>query len=268
MCTQYAAQSVLEYTGTTEGEKRSKLKPGEIPRTRGDIMGDILALAIEHDSDTFTVASWLALDLLNDLGRRKTHFLAVTLSRNHHVPRSSPRRMYTLIDAEALPFDVLNKRYDSYTILGPQDEWPKHPREGLSPGHPRLALESDEEIRLLQGALGSVMVVSVELNERERNRSVQEAVEKVSSHFTRLLQSLETYPLLTFDLADCRAYVSTAHAVPNTPAKSTEDTPLDESEVEGLFETRLEWRSVVYQIRSVSACIVSSNYFTSWGRFM
>jgi hypothetical protein len=155
-------------------------------------MGDILALAIEHDSDTFTVASWLALDLLNDLGRRKTHFLAVTLSRNHHVPRSSPRRMYTLIDAEALPFDVLNKRYDSYTILGPQDEWPKHPREGLSPGHPRLALESDEEIRLLQGALGSVMVVSVELNERERNRSVQEAVEKTA---VPMFQPLTLYPI-------------------------------------------------------------------------
>ena len=76
--------------------------------------------------------------------------------------------MYTLIDAEALPLSVLEQTFKGRWAM-----------DGSYPVSPKLALEHDARGRKINdGALGSVMVFSVELQEDEE-KTVEEAVRTV-----------------------------------------------------------------------------------------
>ena len=76
--------------------------------------------------------------------------------------------MYTLIDAEALPFSVLEETFEGRWAM-----------DGSYPVSPKLVLEHDARGRKVNdGALGSVMVFSVELQEDEE-KTVEEAVRTV-----------------------------------------------------------------------------------------
>ncbi|KAL1716433.1 hypothetical protein EV715DRAFT_205352, partial [Schizophyllum commune] len=117
-------------------------------------------------SDTYTVCAWLALDLAKHPSRATSHFLAITLRRN--VESTNPRAMYTLIDADLLPFSVLQETFEGRWAM-----------DGSYPVSPKLVLEHDARGRKVNdGALGSVMVFSVELQEDEE-KTVEEAVRTV-----------------------------------------------------------------------------------------
>ncbi|TRM61262.1 hypothetical protein BD626DRAFT_570918 [Schizophyllum amplum] len=118
---------------------------------------------MEHNGDTNTVCAWLALDLVHNFGRAKTHFLAITLRRN--VGSRNPRAMYRLVDADVLPLSILQETFENRWRL-----------DATYPISPLLALEHDARGRIANdGALGSVLVLSVEIQEDE-NKTVEEAV--------------------------------------------------------------------------------------------
>lgn len=75
--------------------------------------------------------------------------------------------MYSLIDAEALPFSVLESAYANRGQLS-----------DLTPVSPKAMLAKDEEGRKRDGALGSVLVVSIELPKGD-NRSIRDALSQV-----------------------------------------------------------------------------------------
>lgn len=115
--------------------------------------------------DTLSFSAWNLLGLLRDISRARTHFLAVTLRRTDSF---NSRTMYSLVDAEALPWSVLDAVYANRAHIA-----------DLSPVSPRLMLEKDEEGRKRRGeALGSVMVVSIELPHGD-NRSPRNALSEV-----------------------------------------------------------------------------------------
>ncbi|KAI0062440.1 hypothetical protein BV25DRAFT_1825434 [Artomyces pyxidatus] len=76
-----------------------------------------------------------------------------TPSRSQPGTKSSdPRTLYYLVDAEVIPFAVLEETWSARANI-----------HDLCPVSPRVMLEYDAEQRLRLGGLGSVMVVSMEL---------------------------------------------------------------------------------------------------------
>jgi hypothetical protein len=96
--------------------------------------------------------------------RAKTHFLLVTLHRSSSV---NPRTIYSLVDAVVLPLSLLE---DTFSIFGNFED--------SSPVSVKSMLAKDEERRKRDGALGSVMVMSIELPKGD-NRSPCDALKKV-----------------------------------------------------------------------------------------
>jgi hypothetical protein len=116
--------------------------------------------------DLLTVSAWNLLGLTTDITRAKTHFLLLTLRR---TSSSNPRTFYSLIDVAAIPLSALERAYASRVTLA---------ETRVSP---MASLAEDEQRRKRDGALGSVMVVSVELPEGD-NRSPHEALDTVCTH--------------------------------------------------------------------------------------
>jgi hypothetical protein len=114
--------------------------------------------------DTLTVSAWNLLDLTADITRAKTHFLLVTLRR---TTSTNPRAIYSLVDAAVLPFSLLEDLYSNRGTF-----------EDSSPVSPKAMLAMDEERRKHDGALGSVMVMSIELPKGD-NRSPRDALKEV-----------------------------------------------------------------------------------------
>jgi hypothetical protein len=114
--------------------------------------------------DTLTISAWHMLDLTRDITRAKTHFLLLTLRR---TASSDPRALYSLIDVAVLPLSVLEDSYSHLGRLG--DE---------SPVSPTAMLAENEKERQREGALGSVMVMSIELPKGD-SRSPQDALKEV-----------------------------------------------------------------------------------------
>ncbi|KAL1743413.1 hypothetical protein HDZ31DRAFT_65021 [Schizophyllum fasciatum] len=159
----YYRDSVLDDKRTTFGEPKPKGKIARARRSKGEVNNDLRKHVMEHNGDTYTVCAWIALDLAKHLERAKTHFLGITLRRN--LRSTNPRAMYNLIDAEVLPLSVLQETFEGRWAL-----------DGSYPVSPILALEHDARGRQINdGALGSVLVFSVELQEDEE-RTVEEAV--------------------------------------------------------------------------------------------
>lgn len=114
--------------------------------------------------DTLTLSAWNLIDLVKDISRARTHFLTLTLRRTES---SNPRTMYTLVDAEVIPWTFLDELYANRANFA-----------DLSAVYPRKTLEADAEGRKADGALGSVMVVSIELPKGD-NRSPRDALTSV-----------------------------------------------------------------------------------------
>lgn len=126
-------------------------------------------LRLNH-RDTLTVSAWHLLDLAKDITRAKTHFLLLTLRRS---ASSNPRALYSLIEASVLPLSVLEEAFSGHGHF-----------EDSSPVSPKAMLAMDEERRKRDGALGSVMVMSIELPPGD-NRSPQSALKNVRSFLSQ-----------------------------------------------------------------------------------
>lgn len=113
--------------------------------------------------DTLSFAAWNALDLVNNIKKSETHFLALTLRKRDKAP--SIRTMFALVDAAVLPVSILTRRFaEQGALLG-----------GMPP------MESIREFRaeaLRDGKLGAVLIMSVELAKGEE-MSPEEAVKQV-----------------------------------------------------------------------------------------
>ncbi|PPQ75521.1 hypothetical protein CVT26_012545 [Gymnopilus dilepis] len=177
LCPQYAMGKSLDDPGVYLGKKTRKGKKDEVTRTRADILADLSAFAMCHNPDTLTVTAWNLLDLINTPSRAKTHFLGVTVRRN--LDSYNPRTYYSLVDAEVLPWPLLEKAYEK--------------RVGMDMGKggslltdsPRKVFEEDEERRKREdGALGSVMIVTIEVPDGQA-MSPKEALMKLVVHIVQ-----------------------------------------------------------------------------------
>lgn len=115
-------------------------------------------------SDTLTVSAWNLLELTQDITRAQEHILALTLRR---TDSSNPRTYYDLVEVDVLPMTLLDSIYSNRGDLD------------MNPVSPRLVLKQDAERRKPEGALGSVMVMSIELPKGE-NRPLRDALSEVS----------------------------------------------------------------------------------------
>ncbi|KAF7305816.1 MYND-type domain-containing protein [Mycena chlorophos] len=172
ICLAYIQQGALDYTATSKGMKGRSKKGRDNLRSRGDVIRDLGATAQRHNGDTFTMACWHAMNLVQDIGKAKTHFLAVTLSRNLNA--TNPRALHSLVDAAVLPFAVLEEKFSGAALLA-QDASSGSHRE--IPMTPLDMLRANERERVRDdGALGAVLVTCVELGPKEKAKSVEQAV--------------------------------------------------------------------------------------------
>ena len=117
------------------------------------------------------MSAWHLLELTKDITRARTHFLILTLRR---TASSNPRTLFSLVDAEVLPWSVLEAAYANRANA-----------LDLSPASPKAMLAMDEEGRKRDGALGSVMVVSVELPKGD-NRPPRDALTEVRENVRQI----------------------------------------------------------------------------------
>lgn len=164
LCSQYLTNKSLNSTSVQIGEKGPKVKKGETKRTRGDILNDLAAWAKTHNGDTLTVTAWNMLELTRDITRAQTHILALTLRR---TDSSNPRTYYDLVEVEVVPMTLLDAIYSNRGDLN------------MNPVFPRTVLEQDAERRKPDGALGSVMVMSIELPKGD-NRPLRDALSELN----------------------------------------------------------------------------------------
>lgn len=122
-------------------------------------------------SDTLTVSAWNLLELTQDITRAQEHILALTLRR---TDSSNPRTYYDLVEVDVLPMTLLDSIYSNRGDLD------------MNPVSPRLVLKQDAERRKPEGALGSVMVMSIELPKGE-NRPLRDALSEVSISMLQFL---------------------------------------------------------------------------------
>ncbi|KDQ16498.1 hypothetical protein BOTBODRAFT_30834 [Botryobasidium botryosum FD-172 SS1] len=169
----------LDGTSVTIGQKASRRKKGEVKRSRRDMLKDLTVWAETHNVDTLALSSWAFLDLKDDIGRAQTHFLAITLYR---TSSSTPRTMYSLAGAEVLPFSVLEEGYEDASLVDPYQD----PLEGGRLSGMIEIFERNREERIKNGALGAVLVASIELKEGD-TRPVRQAFTETN---VRILQPL------------------------------------------------------------------------------
>jgi hypothetical protein len=174
---------------------------------RGDILVDLRLFGNSHDwyrllvasydafylsgpfRDTFMLSAWHLIGLTNDISRVKTHFLAITLRR---TTSSTPRTMYSLVDADVIQWSVLDTLYANRADF----------LDRQSPVSPRALFETDEEIKRRDGALGSVMVMTMELPKGD-NRTPLDALNGVRIRF---LISYFTSQCLIYAIIDERSW--------------------------------------------------------------
>ncbi|KAJ7878573.1 hypothetical protein B0H14DRAFT_3129993 [Mycena olivaceomarginata] len=123
-------------------------------RTVGQALQDIGAWAQVHNGDLLTVVAWHALGLLGDIEARKSNILVLGLCR---TSSSDPKTYYTLKDVGILPVA------DAKRIFKGRLQ------------HPSRILKDAEKQRQADGAIGAMLVISVE-QAGDDNRTVLEAV--------------------------------------------------------------------------------------------
>jgi len=123
--------------------------------------------SLSHSRDTLIVSAWHLLELTKDISRAQTHFLALTLRR---TTSSNPRTLYSLVDAEVIPWSYLEAVWANRANFADS-----------SPASAKSMLTMDEAARKRDGALGSVMVMSIELPEGD-NRPPRDALKEMNVH--------------------------------------------------------------------------------------
>ncbi|KAE9382724.1 hypothetical protein BT96DRAFT_1010129 [Gymnopus androsaceus JB14] len=91
------------------------------------------------------------------MSKAKTHFFAITLKRN--IASSDPLTLYSLVDADVLPFSILDKKYEHAAGVNPAS-----------------ILRDNEQERIRNGGLGAVLLMAVELAEDELHKTPEQAV--------------------------------------------------------------------------------------------
>ncbi|KAF7297424.1 Chondroitin AC/alginate lyase [Mycena indigotica] len=155
--------------------QKGHLKNGrEHLRNRAEIIRDLTATATEHN-DTYNVVIWHAMDLVRDIGRAKTHFFAMTLTRNHEA--TNPRAWYSFVDAAVLPLSLLEEKFDNVATMTANEDG----STTETPWSPLAVLKThDEEMIRKGGALGAALIVAVELSKKEKSKTVAQAVKETS----------------------------------------------------------------------------------------
>lgn len=156
--------------------------------------------------DTLTVSAWNLLELIKDISRARTFFLALTLRRTES---SNPRTLYSLVEAEVLPLSALEAVFASLGNFADS-----------SPVSPKSLLARDEEQRKREGGLGSVMVMSIELPKGD-SRKPHDAMKEVRKRFANVCAS--KYSIFT--IAVGRSHPSTFG-----PLQSTQEQPFSVGE--------------------------------------
>ncbi|KAJ6562756.1 hypothetical protein DFH09DRAFT_1315829 [Mycena vulgaris] len=151
---EFAREAMSELIGNF-GDRRRKGT-----RTMGQVLKDLGAWAREHNGDTLTVVAWQALGLFSDIEARKSKVLLLGLCR---TPSTTPRTYYTLKEVCVVPVADLKRIFKK---RGPQN--------------PARMLKEEEKVRQADGAIGAVLVMSVEQTEDD-SRSVLEAVSQIST---------------------------------------------------------------------------------------
>ncbi|KAJ7176304.1 hypothetical protein C8R43DRAFT_556971 [Mycena crocata] len=126
----------------------------------GQVLQDLSAWALEHNGDTLTITAWHALGLLDDLEARKSKVLLLGLCRTQ--VHDNPRLYYNLKEACVVPVADLKRIF-------------KHRSQ-----HPGRLLRQNEQVRLKDGAIGVMLVMSVEQT-ADDTRTVVEAVGQIST---------------------------------------------------------------------------------------
>ncbi|KAJ7506792.1 hypothetical protein B0H11DRAFT_243926 [Mycena galericulata] len=128
-------------------------------RTIGQVLQDLSAWAQVHNGEALTVTAWQALGLLGDIEARKSKVLVVALRR---TPSDDPKTYYTLKDTCAVPVADLKRIFKNFS---------------QTPGR---MLREHEQIRKADGAIGAMLVMSVE-QAADDNRTILEILGKIST---------------------------------------------------------------------------------------
>lgn len=148
------------------------------------------------DSDTCTVVAWQTMNLVNDISKSETHFLAITLRRN--LASNNVRSMYKFEDMAVLPLTVLQEKFANLGTVGTGTQ--------VTPMDPMQIVTQNRVDCIRQGGLGGVLVMSVELTNGER-KSPEQAVREVCSLLYLLRQSRSL--LTPIDVTDrCSCYAA------------------------------------------------------------
>lgn len=115
--------------------------------------------------DTLSVVAWLALGLLDDIEARKSKVLVLGLCR---TASENPSTYYTLKEARVVPVAELKRIYKHHST------------------NPGRVLREHEQIRQADGAIGAMLVISVEQAEDD-SRTVLEALSQASQPFSLAL---------------------------------------------------------------------------------
>ncbi|KAJ7184657.1 hypothetical protein C8R46DRAFT_938641 [Mycena filopes] len=128
-------------------------------RSMGKVLQDLGAWAEAHNGLTLTVVAWQALGLLGDIEARKSKVLILGLCR---TTSTTPKMYYTLKDAHVASVAELKQRFKHHS------------------SNPGRILREQEQIRQADGAIGAMLVMSVEQTEDDP-RSVMQALGEIST---------------------------------------------------------------------------------------
>ncbi|KAJ7643535.1 hypothetical protein FB45DRAFT_895360 [Roridomyces roridus] len=130
-------------------------------RTTWQVLQDLSAWAQIHNGDTLTVTAWQALGLLTDINARKSKVLVLSLRRTQST---DPKTYHTLKEACVVPLSELKAIFANRSPMN----------------SPSRMLRDDEKKRQEDGGIGSVMVVSIEMEDDDQ-RPVMTALSQIST---------------------------------------------------------------------------------------
>ncbi|KAF8209443.1 hypothetical protein K438DRAFT_1811052 [Mycena galopus ATCC 62051] len=140
-------------------------------RTSGKVFEDLMAWAQVHNEDSLTVVAWHALGLVRDVEARKSKILLLGLCR---TSSNDPKTYYTCKDVCVVPVADMKRIF-------------KHVSQ-----NPSRILKDAEEQRLRDGAIGGMLVMSVE-QAADDSRPILEAVGKVANMIFQPLGVFEVH---------------------------------------------------------------------------
>ncbi|KAF7353929.1 hypothetical protein MVEN_01079200 [Mycena venus] len=140
-------------------------------RNMGQVLQDLMAWAQVHNGESITVVAWHALGLVRDIEARKSKILLLGLCR---TSSNDPKTFYTLKDVCVVPVA------DAKRIFKGRSQ------------NPARILKDVEQERQMDGAIGGMLVMSVE-QAADDNRPVLEALAKISTMISQPLGVFEVH---------------------------------------------------------------------------